>query len=106
VKLRATADAGVDGVRNALKFFATQIAERNYANEGAARYGQAQTQLMARDFKAAAQSLALVPKDATHPMIDALGARIKTAAGDGPGAIAAYRTALVKFPRTRYLELR
>ena len=104
-KLRATADAGVDGVRDALKFFTTQLAERSFANEAASRYGLAQAQFMARDFKAAGQSLAQIPKDAAHPMIDALGARIKTALGDSLGAIAAYRAALVKFPHTRYLEL-
>jgi predicted Zn-dependent protease len=104
-KLRATADAGVDGVRDTLRFFTTQLAEHTYGNEAAARYGLAQAQLIARDFKAAAQSLALVPKDVAHPMIDALGARIKTATGDNAGAIAAYRAALTKYPRTRYLEL-
>ena len=104
-KLRATADAGVDGVRNTLKFFSTQLAERSYSNEAAARYGLAQTYFVGRDFKAAAQAFAQIPASVAHPMIDALGARIKMALGDAAGAITAYRAALAKYPRTRYLEL-
>jgi len=104
-KLRATADAGLDGVRDTLKFFNTQLAERAYSSEAAARYGLAQTHLVGRDVKAAAQAFALIPASAAHPMIDALGARIKAAAGDAAGAISAYKAALAKYPRTRYLEL-
>lgn len=104
-KLRATADAGVEGVRDTIKFFTTQLSERTYSNEAATRYGLAQTYLVGRDMKAAAQAFALIPAGVAHPMIDALGARIKAAAGDTAGAIGAYRAALAKYPRTRYLEL-
>lgn len=104
-KLRATADAGLDGVRDTLKFFNTQLAERAYSSEAAARYGLAQTHLVGRDVKAAAQAFALIPASAAHPMIDALGARIKAAAGDAAGAVSAYKAALAKYPRTRFLEL-
>ncbi|MBL8386219.1 MAG: M48 family metallopeptidase [Burkholderiales bacterium] len=104
-KLRATAETGVDGVRDALRHFGTQLAERTYASEPAARYGLAQAQLMARDHAAAARTLAQIPREAAHPMIDALTARVKAAAGDQAGAIAIYRGALARNPGVRYLEL-
>ena len=103
-KLRATGDGGVDAVRDALGFFKAQISNRSFNNEAATRYGLAQANLLAREFGAAAQALAALPQSVAHPMIDALAARIKTGAGDLPGAIDTYRRALAKFPHARYLE--
>ena len=103
-KVRATGDGGVDAVRDAIGFFKAQLSNRSFSNEAATRYGLAQAHLLARDFGAAAQSLAVLPGTVAHPMIDALAARIKAGAGDLPGAVDIYRRALAKFPHVRYLE--
>jgi predicted Zn-dependent protease len=103
-KLRATADASVDGARDAVRHFATQLADKSYASEAAARYGHAEALLQVRDFKAAAVAQAQLAGIAAHPMIEALGARIKAGEGNLAGAIAAYRSAAQKYPAARYLK--
>ncbi len=103
-KLRATADASVDGVRDALKFFSSQLADKTYASEVAARYGHAEALLLARDFKGAQAALALLPKAVAHPMIDAQLARIRSAAGDTAGAVAVLRAAVARYPQARHLQ--
>jgi predicted Zn-dependent protease len=104
-KLRATADNSVDGAREAQKAFATQIAERTYASEAAARYGHAQALLASRDVKGAQAALAALPRGTEHPMIESLGARIRLAAGDAPGAIRLLQAAVKRYPREAYLQV-
>ncbi len=104
-KLRATADASVDGVRDALKFFSSQIADKTYASETAARFGHAEALLLARDFKGAQAVLAPLPKSIAHPMIDAQAARIRSAVGDTAGAVSVLRTAAARYPQVRHLQM-
>lgn len=103
-KLRATADAGVDGVRDAQKHFATQLANRTWANEAATHYGSAEAFFLGKDFKAAEASLAAARRLAAHPMLDAMAARLRVAAGDRDGAVAEYRNALSRSPGARFLR--
>ena len=103
-KLRASADSSVDGVRDALRFFAAQLADKTYGNEVAARYGHAEALLQSRDFKGAAAALAALPKSAVHPMIDALAARVRLGSGDTAGAVSVLRAAILKYPQARHLQ--
>ena len=104
-KLRATLDPSVDGIRDAVRFFETQLNEKSYASQSAATYGHAEALLLARDYQGADTALSRMPADAVHPMIDGLKARIRLAAGDIAGAIAVYRGAVKKFPRVRHLQV-
>ena len=104
-KLRATADASVDGVRDALKFFSSQLADKTYASEAAARFGHAEALLLARDFKGAQGALALMPKGIAHPMIDAQAARVRSAVGDTAGAVSLLRNAAARYPQARHLRV-
>ena len=103
-KLRATQAAGVDGVRDAVSYFAGQLAGNTYSSLAATQYGYAEALLRAREFGAADAALAAMPRGAVHPMIDALAARIKLAAGDTTGAAEAYASAVKKYPQARYLQ--
>jgi predicted Zn-dependent protease len=104
-KLRANMDNSVDGRRDALRYFSTQLAEKTYANEAAAHYGYAVALLASRDFAKAQAELAAIPKGVTHPMFDALAAAIIQARGDNAGAVTAYRAAASRYPNLRYMQM-
>ncbi len=105
-KLRANAsNTTVDGRQEALRFFSAQLADQAYANLAAARYGYAIALSQARDYARAEAELAKIPKTVTHPMIDSLAASLLLGRGDTAGAVNAYRAAVAKYPRVRYLQL-
>ncbi|MDB5805254.1 MAG: peptidase Ste24p [Betaproteobacteria bacterium] len=104
-KLRATMSASVDGKRDAVHFFSTQIAGKTYSNLNAARYGLAWALLQSREYDRAQAELAQIPKTTAHPMFDNLAATLLVERKEYVGAIAAYRAAAAKYPRARYLQL-
>jgi predicted Zn-dependent protease len=104
-KLRANMDSTVDGMRDAQRYFSSQIADKSYANLAAAHYGYAVALLRARDYARAQAELAQIPKSVVHPMIDSLGAEILLARQDYAGAVTAFRAAAAKFSGVRYLQL-
>jgi len=104
-KLRATMDASVDGRRDTLKFFSSQIADKTYANLTAAHYGYAWALLLSKEYARAEAELALIPKALNHPMIENLAGSLLLARKDLPGAIKTYRAAVARFPNSRPLQL-
>ena len=93
-KLRATADATVDGVRDSVKYFRTQLDDKTLAHPAAAYYGLAQAHLQGRDVAAAQAAFARIANPASHPMFETLAARIRRAAGDNDGALALLHAAI------------
>ena len=93
-KLRATTDSSVDGVRDAVTYFRTQIDDKTFAQPAAAYYGLAQAYLLAKNTAAAQAAFARIANPASHPMFESLGARIRRAAGDNEGALALLRAAM------------
>ena len=93
-KLRATADATVDGVRDSVKYFRTQLDDKTLAHPAAAYYGLAQAYLQGRDVAAAQAAFARIANPASHPMFETLAARIRRAAGDNDGALALLHAAI------------
>ena len=104
-KLRATTDISVDGLRESLRFFNSQLSEKTYANVNAVHYGYAWALLQAKEYDKAQAELAQIPKTVVHPMLDSLAAAILLARKDNAGAVAAFRAAVAKYPRIRYLQL-
>ena len=95
-KLRATADSSVDGVRDAVKYFKTQIEEKTAVNPSVAYYGLAQAHLLAKDFAGAQAAFARITNAASHPMFETLAVRIRRAAGDSEGALALLRAVMTR----------
>ena len=104
-KLKATLADTVDAKRDTLRFFATQLADKTYSNLTATHYGYAWALLRARDYDRAQAELAQIPKSVAHPMIDGLAATLLLERKEYAGAIAAFRAAVQKYPRARYLQL-
>ena len=93
-KLRATADSSVDGMRDAVKYFKTQLEEKTVGNPSVAYYGLAQAQLLAKDIAGAQAAFARITNPASHPMFETLAVRIRRAAGDSEGALALLRAVM------------
>jgi beta-barrel assembly-enhancing protease len=106
-KLRALRDTSVDGLRDAIKDFETQLKERTYANEAATRYGYAQALLAAREVTRAREELQKIPRSFNHLMLETLSVRITAATGNvvgANGAVDGYRALVAKYPTTRHLQ--
>lgn len=104
-KLRATQAATVDARREAVRYFANQLAQKTYSSLVAAHYGYAWALLSNREYEQAQAELAQIPKTTAHPMIESLGAAIMAGRQDYAGAVAALRGAAARYPRARYLQL-
>ena len=99
-KLRATQG----DLRDALTEFETQLRERKYLSEAAARYGLALVQMRARNYPAVERELAELRRlKASSPMLDTLAADVKKAQGDLEGALKLYREARIRHPRNKAL---
>ncbi|MDR2240368.1 MAG: M48 family metalloprotease [Zoogloeaceae bacterium] len=99
-KLRATqGDA-----RDAITEFESQLRERKYMSEAAARYGLALAQMRAGNFPAVENEVAALRRLKTaSPMIDTLAADVKKAQGDLNSALSLYREARVRYPHYKAL---
>jgi len=102
--LRARLRAEQDSARDAITYFEDMLAQRKFTFEAAARYGLATARLRDKDYTGARRELEalrrLVPES---PMVDTFAARLLNAAGDGAGALAAYRAGLARHPEYRAL---
>ena len=104
-KLRATADESVDGARDAVKFFTSQLDDKSGANQIAASFGLAYARLTAKDAAGATAALARIPRAVTHPLIDTLTSRIRVLAGDTQGALKLLRDSAARVGAPRYVQL-
>jgi predicted Zn-dependent protease len=102
--VRAKLRAGQGTPRDALARFESELREKKFSNETAARYGLAVALLRAREPVRAAAELAPVLKSTEHPMLAGLAARIKQANGDLRGALGVLKQALVRYPSNRALN--
>lgn len=101
--VRAKLRAGQGTPRDTLALLETDLRDKKYSNEIAARYGVAVALLRAKQPARAAEALAPLLKRAEHPMFSALEAGIKRANGDDQGAVAVLKQALVRYPNSRAL---
>jgi len=103
VRAKLRAESG--DARETLSAIQSALREKRYMNEGAARYGHAVALLrvgQVRDAQAEVQRLRALKIES--PMIEALDARTRLAAGDKPGALAVLRDAQKRYPYSRALS--
>lgn len=99
-KLRVTQGSPAD----ALVLYQTQLKEKKYSSEIAARYGLARACLALRKLpQAEAELVALRSLKPATPLVDTLAAEIRLAAGDKNGALAIYREARGRYPGNKAL---
>ena len=85
--------------KEAVAYFETVLRERKFANEASAHLGLARAALRANDLTLAERELQVLRRaKVASPMVDSLAAEIRMAAGDKPGAEAAYREGVKRFP--------
>jgi predicted Zn-dependent protease len=102
--VRAKLRAQMGTPREAISEFETQLREKKFVSQPAARYGLVLALMRAKDLAAAQREFdALVALKTASPMIAGLAAEIKASAGDLPGAQAIYREALQRFPQAKSL---
>lgn len=90
--------------RDAANEFAIQLRDKKYASEAAVRYGLAYALLREKDVAAAQREMdALQALKVSSPMISALAAEIRLAAGDVATAWSIYRDALQRYPQAKAL---
>jgi predicted Zn-dependent protease len=102
--VRAKLRADVGTARDALAQMQSDMKDRKFSNETAARYGLAVALLRAKEPDRAQAELAPLLKSTDNPMIAGLAARIKQAKGDNQGASEIIRLALVRYPNNRALN--
>jgi predicted Zn-dependent protease len=102
--VRAKLRAELDPPAEARQFFEESLNERRFLSETASRYGLAVSLVRLKDYPGARKAFdSLKRTAAAHPMVDTLGCRIRTAAGDTEGALTCYRDALRAHPQHRAL---
>lgn len=85
-------------------FFEQSLVERRYLSEGASRYGLALSLVRLKDYAGARKEYDALKRSArAHPMVEALGCSIRTAAGETEAALNCYRDAIRAFPQQRAL---
>ncbi len=99
-KLRVNQASPLDAAMD----FQTQLTEKKYSSEVAARYGLARAQLALHKLPEAEREVAALRhlKVAT-PMLETLAAELKLAQGDRPGALALYQQARGRYPANKAL---
>ena len=97
-KLRAQEGTSQDAVTD----FDTQVKERKFTSEAAARYGFARALLRAKSFAAAdAQVAELRRLKETSPMIETLAAELRLQQNDAAGAVKLLQAAASRYPLER-----
>ena len=100
VRAKLRAESG--DARDAVDHFRSAVRERRYSSEAAARYGLAVALHRAGQSAEADAELARArAAGASGPMIETLAARVRSAAGDRPGAAALLAKARVAYPQSR-----
>jgi predicted Zn-dependent protease len=102
--VRAKLRAGQGEPRDALARLESDLREKKFSNETAARYGLAVALLRARAPDRASAELAPLMQTTEHPMLAGLAARIQQANGDDKGAAGALKQALLRYPNNRALN--
>jgi predicted Zn-dependent protease len=102
--VRAKLRAELDPPAQAREFFEQSLAERRFLSESASRYGLASSLVRLKDYAGARKEYAALKRSTTaHPMVESLGCRIASAAGETESALSCYRDALRAFPNHRAL---
>ncbi|OIQ74783.1 beta-barrel assembly-enhancing protease precursor [mine drainage metagenome] len=102
VRAKLQAEAGTP--EDAVTEFASQVKERKFSSEIAARYGLARAQLRAKNYAAAEHELeALRRLKAKSSMIESLAAQLRMSQNDPAGALKILRAALLLYPQERAL---
>ena len=102
--VRAKLRAQMGTPREAVSEFETQLREKKYASQAAARYGLVYALMRAKDTTAAQRELdGLLALRVASPIIAGLAGEVKTKAGDFTDAQAIYRDALLRFPQAKSL---
>lgn len=90
--------------RDAVTDFETQLRERKYLSEVAARYGLAVAQMRMKNYPAAGREVTELRRLKTaSPMVDTLAAEVRRAQGDLTDALKIYREARVRHARNKAL---
>jgi predicted Zn-dependent protease len=99
---RAKLKADSEPPAQARAFFEEGLAERRFLSEAATRYGLATSLLRQKNYAAARKEHETLKRLAPpHPMVESLGCRIRSAAGETEAAIACYQAAARAFPQSR-----
>lgn len=102
--VRAKVRAELDPPTEAKAFFEQSLAERRFLSEASSRYGLAATLVRLKDYAAARKEHDTLRRAAgAHPMVESLGCRIRSAAGESDAALACYQNALRSYPQHRAL---
>lgn len=102
--VRSKLRAGQGDPRDAVTDFESQLRERKYLSEMAARYGLAVAQMRMKNFTAAEREVAELRRLKTlSPMVDTLAADLRRAQGDLAGSLRIYREARVRHARNKAL---
>ena len=100
--VRAKIRAELDTPAQARSFFEESLTERRYLSEAASRYGLTSSLVRLKDYASARREFEALRRSAgPHPMVETLGCRIRTAAGETESALGCYRDALRAYPNHR-----
>jgi predicted Zn-dependent protease len=97
-KLRADSEAPAQ----ARAFFEEGLTERRFLSEAANRYGLATSLLRQKNYAAARKEHETLKRLlSVHPMVESLGCRIRSFAGESEAAVSCYQAASRAFPQSR-----
>jgi beta-barrel assembly-enhancing protease len=100
--VRAKLRADAEPPAQARAFFEEGLAERRFLSEAANRYGLATSLLRQKNYAAARKEHESLKRlTPAHPMVESLGCRIRSAAGETEAAISCYQAASRAFPQSR-----
>jgi predicted Zn-dependent protease len=100
--VRAKLRAQLGSARDAVTDFETQVKEKKFVAEPAARYGLARAYLRDKRYAEAEEQLAILRREKTaSPMIDVLAAELRSKQSDVAGAVRILREAEARYPDDR-----
>jgi predicted Zn-dependent protease len=92
--------------RDGVAHFEDVLREKKTVSEPAARYGLILALMRTKDIQRASREVGLLQAEVPeNAMVATLAGRVKTAAGDLPGALQTYADAVRRFPRHRALTI-
>ena len=102
--VRAKLRAGLGTPQEAVTEFESQLKDRKYLSEAAARYGLGLAHMRARQYPAAEREVVELRRLKTSsPMVDTLATDARKAQGDFAAALKLYREARLRYPRNKAL---